>query len=63
MSDIIGEGNTFHTPICVYCEHYTGDFTCEAFQTIIPDEIALGYNDHSKPLDNQGNDLIFKDKR
>ena len=53
------------------CRHYTGivqpDGTeqtevnaCEAFPDGIPDEIAYGNNPHKKPLEGQGNDIVFE---
>lgn len=53
------------------CKHYTGviqpDGTeltevnaCEAFPKGIPDEIVYGDNLHRKPLDGQGNNIVFE---
>lgn len=33
---------------------------CAAFPDRIPGEIAYGDNDHSKPLEGQGNDITFE---
>lgn len=46
--------------ICDKCKHFnelTGG--CNAFNNI-PNEILLGDNDHSKPLPNQDNDIVFE---
>jgi hypothetical protein len=48
-------------PICFSCKHYDIDKgTCDAFLEEIPDEIYLGDNDHSKPLPDQKNDIVFE---
>jgi len=48
-------------PICFKCKHFDiNTSTCEAFKGDIPDEILEGDNDHSKPLPNQGNDIVFE---
>jgi len=33
---------------------------CEAFPAGIPDDIAYGDNLHLKPVDNQGNDIVYE---
>ena len=33
---------------------------CEAFPVGIPDVIAYGNNKHTKPLPDQGNDIVFE---
>lgn len=45
---------------CSNCKNYLGDNTCLAFPDGIPDEILNGDNDHSKPLPNQDNDIVFE---
>ena len=51
-------------PICFSCKHYNIDkAVCDAFSFEIPDEIYVGDNDHSKPLPNQGNDIVFEKKK
>ena len=35
---------------------------CNAFPQGIPNEIAYGDNLHLKPLEDQGNDMVFEDK-
>ena len=54
----ISDGNR-----CLQCKHYynINAFTCRAFLDI-PDEILSGKNDHSKPLSNQDNSIIFESK-
>jgi hypothetical protein len=46
--------------LCINCKHYWGVNSCDAFPDGIPDEIFTGSNKHSKPLKNQGNDLVFE---
>lgn len=49
---------------CILCKHYYdfGNFrSCPAFRGI-PNEIFSGDNDHSKPLPNQDNDIVFEEK-
>jgi hypothetical protein len=51
--------------ICLSCRHYlevdkrTRRPRCLAFLDGIPDEIIDGKNDHSKPLEDQENDLVY----
>ena len=53
------------------CKHYIGVIqpdgtemtetnSCKAFPKGIPSEIAYGNNRHTKPLSDQGNDIIFE---
>lgn len=47
--------------VCFQCKHlriFEGG--CDAFPDGIPDEITSGENEHSKPLPNQGNDIVFE---
>lgn len=48
---------------CLHCKHfYNLSFrTCRAFKDI-PEDIFLGYNDHTEPLKDQGNDIVFEKK-
>ena len=55
--------NTFTQPICNYCKYYNQDGTCQAFPERIPDEILEGKNNHSRPLPEQQNTIIFVDIR
>lgn len=49
------------TNLCLMCKHHVLGNECEAFTKGIPDEIFLfGTNDHSKPLPEQKNDIIFE---
>ena len=46
---------------CSNCKHFFESEKCPAFPNgNIPDEIIFGDNDHSKPLPDQGNDIIFE---
>lgn len=47
------------SPICNKCKNHIDGLTCRAF-IIIPDEIIFGKNNHSKPLPNQDNDIVFE---
>ncbi len=47
-------------PICMVCKHHKAKFKCPAFPNGIPDEILNGNNDHSKPLPEQDNDIVFE---
>lgn len=63
MSDIISnikeeELNSFF-PICNKCKNHIDGLICKAF-IIIPDDIIFGKNNHSKPLPNQNNNVIFE---
>lgn len=46
--------------LCNNCKHYFGDLKCSAFPERIPDRILTGGNDHSKPLKEQDNDIVFE---
>lgn len=41
-------------------EESTEANVCPAFPQGIPEEIAYGNNLHTKPLKNQGNDIVFQ---
>ena len=45
--------------ICAKCKNYLKDRRCKAFK-VIPDEIISGKNDHSKPLKDQDNNIVFE---
>lgn len=47
---------------CFNCVNYLGDLSCMAFDRI-PDEILTGENNHSEPLKNQDNDIVFESKQ
>lgn len=46
--------------LCSNCKFYLGDLQCLAFIDGIPKDILLGDNDHSNPLPNQDNDIVFE---
>ena len=46
--------------LCSLCKNYYGDFKCKAFKEKIPEEIFNGFNNHSKPLPKQDNDIVFE---
>lgn len=51
----------YEQPICLKCKHYNLEKgNCAAFPDQIPDEIYLGDNNHSEPLPDQGNDIVFE---
>lgn len=47
--------------ICLRCKHFD-EFGggCEAFPAGIPQEIVNGDNMHEKPLEDQGNEIVFE---
>ena len=63
MSDIIGNNEPLVKIACRSCKHYNRynmkGFSCTAF-LVIPDVILLGENQHTKPLPEQGNDIVFE---
>ena len=44
---------------CFECVYYLGKLKCAAFNNI-PDTILLGDNNHSTPLEGQGNNIVFE---
>ena len=55
----------YKDPICSSCKWEVNDKPgayCKAFPDGIPDEILLGDNDHSEPLPEQKNDLVYAPK-
>lgn len=51
----------FTEPICFKCKHFDINTSkCEAFEGDIPDEILSGAINHSKPLPEQDNDIVFE---
>ena len=50
-----------HLPICNKCKHRIIGIECKAFD-VIPDEILGGDNNHSKPLPDQKNNIVFEPK-
>jgi hypothetical protein len=59
MSEIVSKKNTFTFPVCNKCKHYEGGGKCSAFNSI-PKEILIGDNNHSEPLPDQDNDIVFE---
>ena len=59
MSEITTNKNTFSEPVCNKCVFHISGVKCKAFDRI-PNEILTGENNHSKPLKDQENDIIFK---
>ncbi|MCX6236374.1 MAG: cytoplasmic protein [Bacteroidia bacterium] len=63
MSDVIGHNEPLVKIACNSCDHYNFEdfehFSCAAFNDI-PKEILSGKNMHTKPLPNQGNDIVYK---
>jgi hypothetical protein len=46
--------------LCINCKHYNiNKNNCNAFKVEIPYEIYVGLNDHSEPLPEQENNIIF----
>ena len=45
---------------CINCRNYLGDLSCMAFDKI-PNKILSGENDHSKPLPEQDNNIVFEE--
>lgn len=46
--------------LCNNCKNYLGDGYCLAFPIGIPKKILVGDEDHSKPLSDQDNDIVFE---
>lgn len=46
--------------ICTDCKHFLGDGKCNAFPVEIPLIIISGKNDHTEPLPEQDNDIVFE---
>jgi len=44
---------------CISCSNYLGDLSCMAFDKI-PNAILQGENNHTEPLKNQDNDIVFE---
>ncbi len=46
--------------VCFSCKHFRRfEGGCAAFGDDIPDIITSGENEHSEPLPNQGNDIVY----
>lgn len=66
MSYLIDDRNEVYqvySSKCTICEHfqYSG-FNCIAFPDGIHTEILNGNNDHSRPLPEQRNEIVFSEK-
>jgi hypothetical protein len=48
------------TYYCILCINYIGGAKCLAFPKGIPENILSGKNDHSQPLPDQDNDIVFE---
>ena len=51
-------------PPCLNCKHRIKDnkkYRCLAFEDVIPNVIISGKNDHSKPLPEQDNNIVFEE--
>ena len=51
-------------PICFKCKYFQDvnyPFGCKAFPEGIPDIILIGDDNHSKPLPEQNNDIVFEE--
>ena len=47
--------------ICFKCKHFREfEGGCAAFPDGIPEEMTLGANKHSEPLEGQENDIVFE---
>jgi hypothetical protein len=46
---------------CLSCKNYIDNNICSAFAYGIPEEILTGENDHSEPLPDQDNDIVFEE--
>ena len=63
LADLLFKENIYMTiPIipCFYCIHLDEkEWVCSAFPNGIPEEILTGENDHTKPLPDQENDIVY----
>ena len=59
--EVFNETTMTCLPICNTCVHHVEGLTCKAFD-VIPDSILFGDNNHSKPLKNQKNKLVYEKK-
>lgn len=48
---------------CLECKHLGKPLTCKAFPKGIPKEILDGKIDHSKPILDQDNEIVFEKKK
>jgi len=63
MSDIIGKNETVIKIACNHCKNFFKNdkpiASCTAFDNI-PKEIISGNNQHTKPLSDQKNNIVFE---
>ena len=57
----VGSAEEIYSPRCNQCKYRTKGILCKAFPKGIPDEILTGKNNHTKPLPEQKNDIVFKE--
>lgn len=55
MTEIVEQKN----PSCLMCANFN-NLTCKAFPNGIPQEILIGENEHTKPLPDQENNIVFE---
>ncbi len=50
--------------VCMFCKNLflKGKKNCRAFLKVIPDDILLGENKHTKKHPDQDNDIVFEKK-
>jgi len=48
---------------CLACKHLGKPLTCKAFPKGIPKKILDGKIDHSTPIPDQDNDIIFEERK
>ncbi|HEV8079563.1 MAG TPA: hypothetical protein VGP43_02540 [Chitinophagaceae bacterium] len=46
--------------LCNICKNYLGDLKCQAFPQGIPEQILNGENNHTEPLSDQDNEIVFE---
>ena len=51
---------TMRTVYCVICKNRIRENLCGAFPDGIPKVFLFGKKKHTKPLPNQGNDVVFE---
>jgi hypothetical protein len=49
----------YNLPVCNYCKNHIKGLKCKAFD-VIPKEILFMYNNHTKPLPEQTNEIVFE---
>jgi len=63
--NFIDDGNEIYqvySSKCTICKRFNySEFNCVAFPNGIPEIILSGENDHSEPLSEQDNDIVFEE--